>query len=945
MAATKYVYFFGNGQADGDGTMRDLLGGKGAGLAEMTRAGIPVPPGYTITTAACILYMRNTGKLPSEVFEEEAAALARLERIAGKPLGDPEDPLLVSVRSGAKFSMPGMMDTILNLGLNDRSVEGLARRTNNRRFAFDCYRRFLQMFGNVVLGVSKDAFEHELDAVKKARKVEKDVDIGAEDLAGLVPRFKEIIRRESGTDFPDDPRQQLTMARNAVFESWNNKRARDYRALNKIPDDLGTAVNVQMMVFGNLGENSGTGVGFTRNPDTGAKEFYGEFLFNAQGEDVVAGVRTPMPISELERAMPEAARELKEITRRLERHYRDMQDFEFTIQEGKLFLLQTRTGKRSGPAAVKIAVDMENEGLISREEALLRVTPEAIDQCLHPTIVEKDGKPIDEAGHPLPEIARGIGASPGAAVGAAVFSAQEAVEAAGAGRAVILVRKETNPDDILGMQAARGILTATGGKTSHAAVVGRGMGKVCVVGTTEIAVHEEEGDLEARGRRIARGEMLTIDGFSGRVIAGAAKLKDPGLTPELRTLLGWADEVRDLKVRTNADTPEDAAKAREFGAEGIGLCRTEHMFFGEERIPKMQEVVLNAAEAKRHERAIGAAGDALAAARTESDRRRLRTELERLEAAGGEPINRYRQALAALMPYQKEDFRGIFRAMAGLPVTVRTLDPPMHEFLPRREELMVEIARLEERGETGAKLEEKRTLLERVESLHELNPMLGHRGCRLGLSYPEITEMQARAIFEAACELKKDGVEAIPEVMIPLVGHVEELRRQAEIVRRVAEEVIASSGMRIKYWIGTMIEVPRAALTAGAIAGAAEFFSFGTNDLTQMTYGYSRDDSGKFLPFYLEEKILPSDPFATLDVDGVGRLIRMSVEEGRRARANLKVGICGEHGGDPATIAFCANSDFDYVSCSPFRVPVARLAAAQAALRGRQAPEPVTSST
>jgi len=929
---TKHVYFFGGGQAEGDGSMRDLLGGKGAGLAEMNRLGAPVPPGFTITTEACTLYMRGGGKLPPEVEKEESAGLARLERTMGKRLGDPEDPLLVSVRSGAKFSMPGMMDTILNLGLNDRSVEGLARRTGNRRFASDSYRRFIQMFGNVVLGIDKGLFEHELEALKQARGVEKDVDLGAEDLAGLMPRFKEIVRRESGADFPADPYLQLRMARDAVFKSWNNKRARDYRAMNRIPDDLGTAVNVQAMVFGNLGPTSGTGVGFTRNPDTGAKEFYGEFLLNAQGEDVVAGTRTPMPIAELERVMPEVARELKELTGRLERHYREMQDFEFTIEEGKLWLLQTRAGKRSGRAAVKIAVDMEGEALISRDEALLRVSPENIDQCLHPSIDPKEKFEV---------LATGIAASPGAAVGAVVFSAAEAVAEAKGGKAVILVRRETNPDDILGMQAARGILTATGGKTSHAAVVGRGMGKVCVVGCTALVVHEDEGYFEVHGRRFKRGDVITIDGTTGRVIDRAVKLRSAELTHELRTLLAWADEVRALRVRTNADTPEDAAKARAFGAEGIGLCRTEHMFFGQERLPKMQEVVLHAAEAKRHERTIAARRDALGDARTESERKRLGEELARLEAAAREPIERYRKALAALMPYQKEDFRGILRAMAGLPVTIRTLDPPMHEFLPRREELLVEIALSETRGESGPALAERKALLEQVESLHELNPMLGHRGCRLGISYPEITEMQARAIFEAACELKREGVEAVPEVMIPLVGHVEELKREAEVVRRVAEETIARTGARVKYLIGTMIEVPRAALTAGAIAGAADFFSFGTNDLTQMTYGYSRDDSGKFLPFYIEEKILPADPFTTLDVEGVGRLIHLAVEEGRRARPNLKVGICGEHGGDPATIAFCAAENLDYVSCSPFRVPVARLAAAQAVLRGRKAPEPV----
>ncbi len=933
---TKYVYFFGNGKADGDGAMKDLLGGKGAGLAEMTRAGIPVPPGFTMTTEACKLYVAGDGQLPPEVLEQGEEALSQLERAVGKPLGDAQDPLLVSVRSGAKFSMPGMMDTILNLGLNDRSVEGLAKRTGNPRFARDSYRRFLQMFGNVVLGIDKEIFEHELRAVKAARGVTQDVELEAEDLAEIVTRYKEIIRRESGSDFPQDPRVQLAMARDAVFKSWNNKRARSYRALNKIPDDLGTAVNVQAMVFGNLGRTSGTGVGFTRSPSTGIREAYGDILFNAQGEDVVAGIRTPLPLTELEREMPAVAGELHEITQRLERHYRDLQDFEFTIQEGKLYLLQTRAGKRSGPAAVRIAVDMVREGLISKEEALLRVSPDDIDQCLHPTI---DPKAKGEV------VAVGIGASPGAAAGVVMFTADEAVAAADAGQKVILVRAETNPDDILGMKAAQGILTATGGKTSHAAVVGRGMGKSCVVGCSAIeTIDEEEGFFKISGRRFVRGDLITIDGSTGEVLAGSQPLLHPEISGEFGELLGWADERRGLGIRTNADTPEDAARAREYGAEGIGLCRTEHMFFGEERIPKMQEVVLTAAEAKRHERQIAAAQGQLAEARFESERKRISAEIARLEAEGEEPIRRYRQALAALMPYQKEDFRGILAAMAGLPVTIRTLDPPMHEFLPSREELKVEIAVAEAKGKSGPEIEKRRALLQRVESLHELNPMLGHRGCRLGLTYPDLTEMQTRAIFEAACELKQEGIDAIPEVMIPLVGHVEELKRQAEIVRRVAEETIARVGVRVKYLVGTMIEVPRAALTAAQIASVAEFFSYGTNDLTQMTFGYSRDDSGKFLPFYIEEKILPADPFATLDVDGVGRLISWSSEEGRKTRPGLKIGICGEHGGDPATITFCAANGFDYVSCSPFRVPVARLAAAQAALRGKQALEPAATA-
>ena len=933
----KYVYFFGEGLADGDGTMRDVLGGKGAGLAEMTRAGIPVPPGYTISTAVCRLYLESGGQLPPELLAAEAAALERLERIVQKPLGDPKDPLLVSVRSGAKFSMPGMMDTILNLGLNDQSVEGLAARTGDRRFAFDSYRRFIQMFGNVVLGIDKEKFEHKLLAMKQARGVEGDMDLRAEDLAELVKQFKEIVRRESGSDFPAEPREQLRLARNAVFESWNNQRARDYRMLNKIPDDIGTAVNVQAMVFGNLGERSGTGVGFTRNPATGAKEFYGDFLFNAQGEDVVAGTRTPLPIARLEESMPDVARNLKEITQRLERHYKDLQDFEFTIQEGKLYLLQTRNGQRSGRAAVKVAVDMVRERLLTREEALLRVTPDHIDQCLHPMVNPQD-KP--------PAVAKGIGASPGASVGSVVFSAAEAVDEAKKGRKVVLVRPETNPDDILGMKAAEGILTATGGKTSHAAVVGRGMGKTVVVGCGALVIDEDAGSFTVTGQKIIvkRGDVITIDGSSGEVLVGAAKLLEPEISEELLELLNWGDEVRALKVRTNADTPEDAERARSFGAEGIGLCRTEHMFFGTERLPAMREVVMTASEAKRLERKVAGLKSRLGETRSEADRQKLAKELAQAEAEGAEPIRRYRAALARLMPYQKEDFRGILRAMAGLPVTIRTLDPPMHEFLPSREDLMVEVALAEERGESGPALDEKRALLARVQSLHEINPMLGHRGCRLGITYPEVTEMQARAIFEAACELKLEGVDAIPEVMIPLVGHVEELRRQADIVRRVAEETIARTGARVKYLVGTMIEVPRAALVAGSIAQVAEFFSFGTNDLTQMAFGYSRDDAGRFLDVYLTEKILPGDPFESLDVDGVGRLMRMAVDEGRKARPGIKVGICGEHGGDPASINFCAEAGLEYVSCSPFRVPVARLAAAQFVLRKAEAREPVASA-
>ncbi len=1352
----KYVYFFGEGRADGNASMRDLLGGKGSGLHEMTNAGVPVPPGFTITTDVCRWYYANGQTLPADFAAEQDAALGRLERIMGKRLGDPEDPLLVSVRSGAKFSMPGMMDTILNLGLNDRSVEALARRTSNPRFAWDCYRRFVQMFGSVVMGLEKRALEERIEALKRRRRVRNDAGLTAADLRSLVDQFKTLLRRRAGRDFPQAPREQLRLARDAVFQSWNNDRAVYYRRQNRIPDDLGTAVNVQAMVFGNLGETSATGVGFTRNPATGEGHFYGEFLTNAQGEDVVAGVRTPRPIVELESVMPDAYRELRELTSRLERHYRDVQDFEFTIQEGRLYLLQTRTGKRTAQAAVKIAVEMVGEGLISRDEALLRVEAPALDQLLHPRLDPRAR---------LRVVARGLAASPGAAVGRAVFAADTAAER-GAQEKVILVRQETTPDDIHGMDAAQGILTATGGMTcvagetrlltdrgfetaeqlfarmeegesarvlafdsrrlepawrsvvaagcrpsevmtvavsqtgraghntvrltrdhklvvlcdrkltkkplfaclrdrdfalaldrlpalesvecsselayvagtifsdghlrvartkgavvftqkpspeklqfiaavetqfeealgvpfsaprsrttvshlrgrmirgevedricsrrgpaarlqcirrnltgwilgldpnrlldfiagyadgdgsysdrsstirlqivvarvnrdlleglviaclrlgilpqvtvnreafllqiaeqveriiararrirgdvperrydskcfgmrgmfedvveqvnfmgrvreanernimfgaskirrdlvplcrgtlrdevvalldsplrsyridpchgaetamvynfevdaesdldknfilftshytpilvsnSHAAVVARGMGKPCVCGASSLRVDAKARRFVVEGVTVSEGDWISLDGSTGEVMLGQAPTLPGEVSGEFGTFMEWADATRRLKVRSNADIPRDAKQARAFGAEGIGLCRTEHMFFAEDRLPHVVQMIMAAPQVKalqaqlkaRQAEQEGATGPQARASKHEiaAIRRKLAT-----------PLRLYRQSLARLLPLQRSDFKGLFRAMDGYPVTIRTLDPPLHEFLPRREELMSQVAVMRADWERArkrrsgtprpAKLARAEQLLQRVEELHEFNPMLGHRGCRLGISYPEITEMQARAIFEAACAVAAQGVRVIPEVMIPLVGHVEELRHQAAIVRRVADEVMGRHGVKVEYLVGTMIEVPRAAITAAEVAGEAQFFSFGTNDLTQLAFGFSRDDAGKFLPEYVERKILPSDPFVTLDQAGVGALVEWAVERGRKARPGLKVGICGEHGGDPATVEFCHRAGLDYVSCSPFRVPIARLAAAQAVVRDRAA--------
>jgi pyruvate,orthophosphate dikinase len=889
----KFVYFFGGGKADGHGGMKDVLGGKGAGLAEMTNAGLPVPPGFTIATSACRIYFENGNKIPESILEEKDQALRKLEELLGQRLGDAENPLLVSVRSGAKFSMPGMMDTILNLGMNDRVVEVIARKTSNPRFAYDSYRRFIQMFGNVVMEIPKEKFDHVFEGQKKKRGVKLDTELTVEDLKQVIEGYKKVVRKEAGKDFPQDPHVQLNMAIEAVFRSWYNPRAQTYRRLNKISDDLGTAVNVQAMVFGNMSDTSGTGVGFTRNPATGAKEFYGEFLMNAQGEDVVAGVRTPVPITELEKIMPDVYHQLREITTRLEKHYKDVQDFEFTIQEGKLYMLQTRNGKRTGPAAVRIAVEMAKEGLITPQEALLRVEPEQLNQLLHPVLDESK---------PLKVIARGLPASPGAAVGRVVFTADDAVMK-GKTQPVILVRAETVPDDIHGMEVAVGILTSRGGMTSHAAVVTRGMGKCCVAGCGDCEVDENKKQIKVGDLIIKEGDWISLDGSTGRVILGKVNTVEPdphsGVFAEF---MRWADENRVLGVRANADIPRDATVARRFGAEGIGLCRTEHMFFAQDRLPHMQQMIMACKE-------------------TQDPKEAKAYEKQR------------RAALAKLLPMQRKDFFGLFKAMDGLPVTIRTLDPPLHEFLPKREQLMVDIAVMEAKKQGGKKLKELKDLLAVVESLHEFNPMLGLRGCRLGIMYPEITEMQARAIFEAACDCKKQGVEAKPEVMIPLVGDVKELALQKEIVNRVAQEVFKKKGVEVEYLVGTMIELPAAALSAAEIAQEAEFFSFGTNDLTQTTFGLSRDDCGKIINSYVKQKIWPADPFAVLDPKRVGRLLRLGTAEGRSTRENLKVGICGEHGGEPSSVELCADAGLNYVSCSPYRVPIARLAAAQFAVK------------
>ncbi len=880
----KYVYFFGGRKAEGNAKMKDILGGKGAGLAEMTNSGAPVPPGFTITTGVCNYFYKNKGRLPSGFKQEMQKNTQKLEGMIGKRFGNIENPLLVSVRSGAKISMPGMMDTILNLGLNDETIKGLIKKSKNEKFAWDAYRRLIQMFGNVVMGVEKEKFEKLLDKKKKERKIKFDYQLSADDLKDLVAGFKKVYQQETRKKFPADSLEQLNMAVESVFESWNNPRAVTYRKLNKIPDDLGTAVNIQTMVFGNMGNDSGTGVGFTRNPSTGEKKFYGEYLLNAQGEDVVAGVRTPLPIENLKKELPKVYRELKEITTKFEKHYRDTQDFEFTVENGKLFMLQTRTGKRTAFAAVKIAVDMVKEKLISKEEALMRLAPAQIDQLLHPILDPKVKVKV---------IARGLPASPGAASGTITFTAEEAVEKSKKGQ-VILVRQETCPDDIHGMDAAKGILTARGGMTSHAAVVARGMGKPCIAGCEVLQISEENKEVIVDGRKIKEGDWLTIDGATGRVILGKVPTVKPSLSGDFGIFMEWADKIRKLGVRANADIPRDAKTAINFGAEGIGLCRTEHMFFAPERVPIVQKMIL---------------------ADTEKERRKF---------------------LDELLPMQRADFLGLFKEMKGYPVIIRTIDPPLHEFLPKREELMVEVALLKERKEPEKKIRKKETLLARVNQLHEMNPMLGHRGCRLGITYPEITEMQVRAIMEAACELAKKGKTVLPEIMIPLVGHINELKNQKAIVVKVAKSVMKNYGVKIKYLIGTMIEIPRGAITADEIATEAEFFSFGTNDLTQMGFGFSRDDAGKFIEDYLSKGILKSDPFQTIDQNGIGKLMEMGIKRGRKTKKNLEIGICGEHGGDPESVKFCHRIGMNYVSCSPFRVPIARLAAAQAVIEEKK---------
>ncbi|HTX41813.1 MAG TPA: pyruvate, phosphate dikinase [Acidobacteriaceae bacterium] len=881
-APAQYVFFFGARVAEGNGKMRDVLGGKGAGLAEMTNAGLPVPPGFTIQTEACREYMR--GALSPQVTEQMEIALARLEKLQGQRLGAGENPLLVSVRSGAKFSMPGMMDTILNLGLNDLSVEALARKSNNPRFAFDSYRRLIQMFGDVVLDIPKNEFEHIFDETKKKYGAQQDTELSPAALKEVISGYKKLVLRHTGAEFPQDPDRQLTMARDAVFRSWNNERAKTYRRLNHIDDWLGTAVNVQAMVFGNLNESSGTGVGFTRNPANGEKEFYGEFLMNAQGEDVVAGIRTPVHIAELRKLMPHLYGELRDLTSRLEKHYRDMQDFEFTIQDGHLYMLQTRNAKRTGLAAVRIAIDMVREQLITVDEAVLRVEPNQIFDFLVPRLDEKGTVEV---------LATGLPASPGAAVGQIVFTAAEAVKLheKGTYKSIILVRSETSPEDIAGMNVASGILTSRGGMTSHAALVTRGMGKCCVAGAGDVTIDEKKKEMRVKGKLFHEGDWISLDGTTGRVINGKlATIPVNPDNPDLVQFMGWVDQRRRLRVLANADIPRDAKQAQLFGAEGIGLCRTEHMFFAEDRLPHMQAMIL---------------------ARTEEERR---------------------AALAKLLPMQRADFAGLFKAMGSQPVVIRLLDPPLHEFLPKREDLMVQIAKLEATKPRSPKLKDLHRILERVEELHELNPMLALRGCRLGITYPEITEMQAHAIFEAAASVKRNGTDPHVEVMIPLTTGPEEMKNQAAIVRSVAHDVFIKKGVIVDYKVGTMIELPRACLVADKVAAEAEFFSFGTNDLTQTTFGISRDDVNKFLPAYLKQGIYKQDPFAVLDQEGVGTLIKMATNKGRSARRDLKVGICGEHGGEPESVKFCHRAGLDYVSCSPFRLLTARLAAAQAAI-------------
>ncbi len=886
--SNQWVYFFGGGKADGSSKLKDLLGGKGANLAEMVNLGIPVPPGFTITTEVCTAFYKNNKKYPETLHAEVEKNLAKVEAIMGSRFGDPKQPQLLSVRSGARASMPGMMDTVLNLGLNDETVKGIVERTGDERFAYDSYRRFVQMFSDVVLGVDREHFEHLIEERKDQLKVRLDTELKAQDWKELVRAFKAYVLQMTDQPFPDDPREQLWGAVGAVFQSWMNKRAIEYRRINGIPAEWGTAVNVQAMVFGNMGEDCATGVAFSRDPSTGEKRFFGEFLVNAQGEDVVAGIRTPQPINNagksthsnlpsMEEVLPECYRTLVGIYQKLETHYRDMQDIEFTIEKGKVWMLQTRNGKRTAQAAVKIAVEMFEEGLIDRETAILRVDPGQLDQLLHPALDPKVKKEV---------IAKGLPASPGAATGKVVFSAEEAQRQVEIGEKVILVRLETSPEDILGMHVAEGILTARGGMTSHAAVVARGRGKCCVTGCGDLQISYKAKEMIVGKHTIRQGDYLTLNGSTGEVILGQVPTIEPELSGDFGKFMSWVDQFRKLKVRTNADTPHDAGVARRFGAEGIGLCRTEHMFFEGERIDAVREMIL-------------------------ADDRPGRE-----------------KALKKILPMQKGDFKGIFREMQGLPVTIRLLDPPLHEFLPHTPEEIETVAK-----KIDLPIDRIR---KKLETLHEFNPMLGHRGCRLGITYPEIYEMQVRAIMEAACELaKEDKFKIIPEIMIPLVGHVNELSLLREVSNEVCQKVMKEQGVELQYLIGTMIELPRAALTADQVATQADFFSFGTNDLTQTTFGLSRDDAGKFLPYYIEKKILPEDPFVVLDQEGVGNLVKLAAELGRKAKPQIKLGICGEHGGDPKSVAFCHRLKLDYVSCSPYRVPVARLAAAHAALKDK----------
>jgi len=872
----KYVYLFSEGNA----SMRNLLGGKGANLAEMTGLGLPVPRGFTVTTEACTRYYEDGKVIAKEIEDQIYAALAKTEEIIGKKFGDPQNPLLVSVRSGARASMPGMMDTILNLGLNDTVVEGLGKLTNNPRFAYDSYRRFIQMFSDVVMGIEKSKFERVLDQVKAEKGVENDTELTADDLKAIVKTFKEMYKKEKGEEFPQDPKVQLMEAVKAVFRSWDNPRAIVYRRLNDIPSDWGTAVNVQEMVYGNMGNDSGTGVAFTRNPATGEKKLFGEFLMNAQGEDVVAGIRTPQSIDKLKEISEDIYNQFVEIANKLEKHYRDMQDMEFTIERGKLFMLQTRNGKRTAAAALKIAVDLVNENMITKEEAVMKVDPKQLDALLHPNFEPNALKKATP-------IAKGLPASPGAGTGRIYFEAEDAINAAKNGEQVILVRLETSPEDIEGMHVSQGILTGRGGMTSHAAVVARGMGTCCVAGCSEIKINEEEKYfIDKNGKKYVEGDWISIDGSTGNVYGQQLPTVAPELTGDFATLMQWADEIRTLKVRTNADTPKDAEQAIKFGAEGIGLCRTEHMFFDADRIPAMREMIV---------------------ART---------------------VEQRKKALEKLLPMQRSDFEELFTVMKGYPVTIRFLDPPLHEFLPQADEDIEALAK-----EMSMTSQELKAI---VNELHEFNPMMGHRGCRLSVTYPEIAEMQTRAVIEAAINVRKKGINVVPEIMIPLVGEVKELKYVKEIVVKTADEIIKNSGVQLEYKVGTMIEIPRAAVTADEIAKEAEFFSFGTNDLTQMTFGFSRDDAGKFLEEYYNKKIYEFDPFAKLDQNGVGKLIETAAKLGKQTRPDIKMGICGEHGGDPSSIEFCHRVGLNYVSCSPFRVPIARLAAAQAAIMNKK---------